>query len=352
MAAAVGLSCLAAYKLGLTLGPPAAPSPPAEYEIEGLVVAAGALELGEVWESKVLEHQLPIRNRTGGSLQVRDLAVSCGCLSIEPRKFTIPPYGTTSVQLKIDLTWRERADIGLPARPFTLEITPLTKNGWPRKGGWKLQGVVKSRVTLDALSLHFGQEGVYGQTSAPRKVVATAHVPAQLLDVVTDPNQYEVLVALQPELPPGPFASEINIDLITAAGERVFAAKLPIDGQVQPAVRPLPAHILLGSKPLDATAEAVVVLQVPPRCPIQVDRIETESEDVQVAATDIQGIPFGRAFRITQRITRVGDQRSTVRFVCRHPGQPPMSISTVVSYRGEADANVDSADPVKRGTNP
>jgi hypothetical protein len=105
-------------------------------------------------------------------------------------------------------------------------------------------------------------------------------------------------------------------------------------GTVQPEVRPLPARLLLGPKEVGQTAEAIVVLQGLPGVELTVDHVEADSEDVQVQMTTVNGIPEGRAFLVTQRISKKGDQCSIVRFSIRKKDAPIANVPMEVCYYG------------------
>jgi hypothetical protein len=346
LAAAFGVSCVAAYWLGSPRDNQRS-DPPVQV-IDGLAVETAALDLGEVWEEKGYVSHLPIRNQTGADIQVRDFSIGCDCLAVTPRSLTIPARQNATVSLDLDLAHRSPVDLNAARRPFAVEVTPVTKSFFSRQPGWRVRGVILSRVTLDALSVHFGETPVHGQPTRPQTVLATVHVPAQGLEATVDPkvatvqvsrlpdsdDRYRLAITVQPTLPPGPFKSEVTVTVLTPAGERLPGETLPILGQMQPEVRPLPARMLLGSQPVGETAEAVVVLQAPEGVDVAVERIDAESADVQVEAVTAEGTPAGRAFRVRQQVTKEGDQASTVRFFIRKAGRPAVPVEMQVCYRG------------------
>jgi hypothetical protein len=330
-----------------------------EREIQGLIVPGSALDIGRIWDEKEVSCDLPVENQTANEISIAYIDVSCNCTSVEPRAITVAPRQTAILRLKIDPTHRTPREVGLIERPFAVEVTPQIQKGIrPRGGGWVVHGIVRSRVTLDALSVQFGESIVYGQPAMPRKACATAHIPVERLEVTTgnqlvkvdvarekqNPDQFTLSITPKPGLPQGRFASDITIDLITPHGDRLRGTVLPVQGDVQPEVRPLPAKVMLGLKRVGDQAKATVVLQGPSDADMAVEHIETNSPDTNVEAVDLPGSPSGRTFRITQRVTREGEQKSTVRFFLhQRTGEPLRIVTTDVHYCGEVPGTTKSA---------
>jgi hypothetical protein len=324
------------------------------------VVATASLNLGEVWEDANFMCHLPVENRSGDDITVLEFAVACNCISVEPKTLTIPVGKTQQIRLTLDLAHRNPQELGLQERPFELEITPRLKGGYSRKG-WKLKGIVKSRVTADTLALNFGEACVQGEPSSSRKVVATLHVPAQGIEarvdpkvatsLVTrrkdDPTQFEIWITPTTGLLAGPFRSDLRIHTQIADGQALPGVTIPILGRVQPPAQILPARIFFPALPVGQTAEQVVVLQAPTTVPVQVTSIESESVDVKVNPTTVDGVPSGRAFRISQRIAHSGDQSSAVRFhIRKSEAGPPNVVAVEVRYYGMSSV---APSPTKEG---
>jgi hypothetical protein len=340
----VGLSCYWAFRLG-TASPP--PIPPVWHDIDGLSVAISDLNAGTLWEDRSAVVTLPVYNRTDAVIAVRDFVPSCNCISVEPKSITIPAQGKIDLRLKLDLTHRQPSQLGWEKRPFVEEITPLREDVLRSRQGWRLQGIVRSRVTLSAPNLLFGEAPVAGQRQPVRRVTATVHVPAQQLDVAADEKllrvevarkaegRYELTIAPRADLSTGPFQSEIRIDVVTPQGERLSGVTLPVSGQVQSEVRPLPSRLHFGVKTVGDTAEADLVIQMPSDTGIEVKRIEVDSQDVVAEASRPLPSPGSKAIRVTQRVTKPGRQSSSLRIEVVRAGRPPEILTVEVSYHGE-----------------
>lgn len=271
-------------------------------------------------------------------------------MKVEPRQLTIPAGATAEVAVHLDLTHRNNAEIGLAQRPLSVDLTLLEKNGQPLRNGWKLHGVIKSRLTLDCNHLEFGESAAVGEEPFVRKVRATAHIPVKELEIEADPevanvrvvrvpgiaNAFELQISPSKKLAVGSFKTALSVGMVTESGERFAGPQLPVSGVMQPEVRVLPARILLGSKPVASTAEAVALLQASNGAALQVESIEVDSKDLHVEPCEVDGVAKGRAFRVIQRIGKEGDQTSAVHFSVRRGSQPPTRVSVEVWYRGQA----------------
>lgn len=253
------------------------------------------------------------------------------------------------MDVTVDLTYRVPGEIGLSERKFEITIIPVFVQGMPVGRGWTLHGLSKSRVTLDTLSVDFGESPVYGQTPVPRKVLATVHVPVDRIEVTTNPsvatvkverhksraNTFALSIAWNPDLPAGPFQCQANIELIDPSGERLRGIKLPIAGRMQPEVRLLSSRLILGSKPIGEKLEAVVVVQAPANVKVAIDHIETDSRDLEVEPVAVEGLPAGRTYKVVQTVRGEGKQTSLVKFFVKS-NKPTAPLEMQVCYRGEA----------------
>jgi hypothetical protein len=93
--AALSALCVAAYWLGTNR--PASEAEPKEQIVDGLAVETASLHVGEVWEDADFTWRLPLENRTGSAISVLEFAVSCICLSVEPKSLTIPAGKTEHI---------------------------------------------------------------------------------------------------------------------------------------------------------------------------------------------------------------------------------------------------------------
>jgi hypothetical protein len=366
-------SCGGAYWLGVTGGGRDRAAGPTFQVVDGPGVEATALDLGAVWVGQDFAPSFTIHNRRAGPIEIGEFRTSCGCTAVEPPSLTIPAGGTASVRLRLNLAPRWQPEVAVAARPFFVDVRPVAKldeHSGPQEQGdcegcsfqapaaketkpspprsWRFGVLVKNPVTLDRLCLHFGDSPVRGGPAVARKVRAGLQVPEAALraravpDLVTvritpepgDLGRCELVIAPLPTLPVGAFACKVHLDALLPSGERLPGPALSVWGNVQPAVRALPAQLVLGRGTIGESAESTVTLQGPKGQEWAVDHVELESADVTVQPADVPGLPPGRTFRVRQRITKEGPQASAVRFFVRQAGGPPESVAVQVRYEG------------------
>lgn len=295
--------------------------------------------------------RLPLKNVTSDTIRIQKFNTSCACTLIEPHHLLIQPGETATVQLTIDLTHRSYSEEGIARRSFALSVQPVTSH--TRKGGfgWQIHGTIRSRVTLEARTVHFGEQPVHGQPAASRLVFARVHVPCQGLDVAVDPriasavvkrgeddpNRFEITIAVNPELSPGIFETDVKISVVELSGRSEPAVTLPVAGIMQPETRLLPALVFLGPKAIGQIAEATVVVQAPSNAKVVFDHIETDNREIQVDPIEIAGSSTHQAFLIKQKVTREGEQRAIVQFILRDRSDKLVQLPVEVTYCGEAN---------------
>jgi hypothetical protein len=342
---------VAAYVLGVVAANRTNPSPPpSPQRVSEFSVDAAALDFGEVWEHKGFAHAVPVRNNTPAPAEV-GFDVSCDCLGVEPKAVTIPPAEARTVRVLFDLTARESYQLGAAVREVRHAVSPRRADRPPGQAEpWVVRGRVRSRITLDTLRADFAETVIAGRPADPLRVGATLHVPADRVEAEVAAPQlirpevvrpdggpaFSVLLHPAADIPEGRFATELTL-FVVAGGERVAAAWLPVVGVVQPEVRPVPARVWLGSKPVGEAFETAITLQRPGPADRKaaVERVETDAPHVVVAPTPEPVGDGGLAYRVRVTVPGPGDHADTVRFVVRPHGKSPRTIETELNYRGE-----------------
>lgn len=343
--------CYLAYLLGTMLAPVRAPvaAAPAPQATAGLEADPASLAVGEVWEDPAFVREVVLTNRGDRPAHVTELSGGCECTRVEPRAFTVPPGGTQTVRVSIDLTHRFPYQFGAERRELALPLHATLADRGVAAGGWKITGVVKSRVSLDGRGLEFADLCGRGGPPVTRAMRATAHVPlaaltaaapsdratAEVRPVSGKPGEYAIRVTPNADLPLGPFRFTVPVSATLPDGRTVPCASFAVTGEVVSPVRVVPGPVLLGEVPVGSKAEAVVAVRFP-AAGWSVDRVETERTDTTVAATDpLDGHP---AYRITQAVGEAGDRSAQVRFVCRRPQGDVETVPVVVLWYGDSPA--------------
>lgn len=254
-----------------------------------------------------------------------------------------PGGGRGSVKLSIDLTHRAPYEIGEPNRTIGIEITPVLANIRPGKS-WRLTGRLKSRATLDALNVEFGEvpNDKVGEVRRVVKVKPHMRLDALVVSkqhdkceiaIVKASGEFQLLISPRPDLPPGPFSDVATIAVITESGEKLFVAELPITGTVLPEVVPIPSVVLLPPTVVGQRAESVITLRRPRADLPRLLGIEIDQPELQISQVGEAGAQASE-YRVVYRITKPGDQSATARFTFQRKNGSVFRVELTVNCRG------------------
>ncbi|MCI0701588.1 MAG: hypothetical protein L0241_10940 [Planctomycetia bacterium] len=346
-------ACYLAHHLGVALGPGQSSgsqkiSPPhsTDQQINGLVVSAADLDLGEAWEDPEYVRHITIRNTTDRTVAVSKLLGGCECTALDPQSFALAPNGTQQIAVKIDLTHRFPHQFGMDQRELAVSVYPVFADRGTAAEGWTIRGVVKSRVSVDGRGITFGDMCGQGGPPVTRTMKATAHVPLAGLEATAPadkatvsvvpapkrPGGYDVRITPNPNLPLGPFHFAVGLTAELPDGTKHKCVAFAVDGEMRSPVRVVPDPVLLGEHSVGTTAEAVVSIKFP-SSGWSVDRIETERTDTMVTPTS--PLDDRPTYLIRQPVTKPGDSAGQVRFVCRKPNGQLETVSATVRWYGD-----------------
>ncbi len=151
-AATIALALIAGGAVGRAIWAPkekpAAPMP-------ALYIAEDKQDLGEVWESNDAVLTVPISNSTDLPIIIHDFKCSCNCGEISSRQLTIPAKGTSTIQIKLDLTPRGPNQLDLQKRKLKFSFGANAGDS-KRPIDLVADCVVLSSIVTDRSSVHFG----------------------------------------------------------------------------------------------------------------------------------------------------------------------------------------------------
>ena len=240
---AVPLAVLAGVVIGRAVAPAKSPTDPTVAPPPScLTVPADKLSVGEVWETKDAKFALPITNTTERPLEIQDFESSCDCGEISPRRLLLPPGGTGTVTVTMDLLPRTSRQLGMARRQFSTTVKPILASGG-KVEPLTVQGVAKSWVTLNYLHVHFGDSNVAGQPPISRRVIATTYVDLDGIGATSDndsisttvtklaePNKFQLLLTPNTTKKPGPFAATVTLRPVGAHVPAGVTLTLPVEG--------------------------------------------------------------------------------------------------------------------------
>lgn len=316
--------------------------------VGGLYVDPTSLALGEVQETATYPLRLELRNTSSQRKRVIDIRGSCGCTAIEPRELVIPPGGTGSVTLSIDLSERGVIPSGISRRPFSVRVDPLFAGDLNPTPGWLVTAEVVSVVTVDVARLGFAEGHVHQSGVVPRRVRVETHTPLSGLQAeVVPPNagtatlvptaagRYDLMIAPSLSLPVGPFRFAVQVRPTATDGTPLVVIPVEVLGEMLPTVRAFPRTIIIGEIDTPGTAEAEVVLTVPLGESWRVGTISSDAEGTKVTA--VGSAPDGGVrYRVEQPGTKVGDQQVVVTFAVLGPDERKETVRVELRYHGRA----------------
>jgi hypothetical protein len=162
--------------------------------VNGLYIEPQSLDLGEVWETPRHRFRLTIRNAGGVARTITRFQTTCGCLQLDPQGQTIAPGDKAEFTAHLDLMHRLSYQMGVASWAKSVRLNPVFEGDFAPTPGWEVQGVVRSRVSLNNPNLAFEDRCSHGGPRVWRKVRARAHVPLKSLQASVLPKYAEVRV--------------------------------------------------------------------------------------------------------------------------------------------------------------
>lgn len=222
------------------------------------------LDFGTVWNSDQFVWEAPIRNVTGGTLDV-ELVPSCGCTSVEPREFSLAPREVQTVTIHLDLrspTGTRRT--GPQERPFTVNLDAFTHDrdlstSPTQRNRFALAGRVRDALHVRSTVIQFGgaERLVEGYAAQPRTVSVFALTPLNDLRAVSQTPDFETTVARSADVedewlltvtptdlvPVGQFVGEVRLHPLSDAGQELPSIPVRVQGTKETEFIVTPSHV-------------------------------------------------------------------------------------------------------------
>lgn len=311
-----------------------------------LIVDGRQLDFGTVW----MDHQFPwtisLRNPTDQVIEVSRIGVSCGCVSAEPARLTVPAHGKADVKLVMDLTDKSERDFQSENKEFEVKVTAQSADG--RGATWAIRGHVKKALRGPQPAVDFADKLVRGQPNPPRSVRFTSLHPLRLVNASCDEASFRVQVrpaephdgkGFELEVSPsdsiraGPFRYAVRLELVPKESGPPMSAIIPVRGTVLEDVQPLPLQIAAGAVHVGETAEDTIELRSVSGQPFEVKSV-TSDQGVSVKPVDETPLSTKRLYRVTYRANAAGHQRSEITFKLFNTKFGEMGVKVTVSYHG------------------
>jgi hypothetical protein len=252
------------------------------------------IEIGDIWESPTQTIRVPFRNSTASILEVSDVRLSCGCVKIDPRSFSVSPHAQFEATATVDLTHRTPDDLGRSSRPLVLTFEPLVRTPNSQSGSFQIRGTIRSRATSDRLDLHFGDSCIKGAPAVCRTLAVTVHVPARTITARTEPNlarvqfqkkdgtdgQFTLAVEPDLELEAKSYATKLVVGVVDDAGTEQYGFSIPVTFDILPAKPLFPRRVFLPTGPVGKPVQTRLHSSAEARTSIRVEAIESSSNEL------------------------------------------------------------------------
>ena len=335
-----------------------------------LAFDAADLDLGAVWAAPGHEATVRVRNLTGSTVRVAGVKPSCGCTTVQPAAFTVPPGGTIPLTVTLDLhptrpevaaepgrEWAGYLDFLLPERPrgvratLTADVRHLlttvprvdfdgpdapiiTEGSGSRREPAKTvtlhahPGVRTLRLAGPAEPLAEWGSADADATDDPDDTFAADPQAPEATLAETGPGIYELAVRPPPALTAGRFSWALPLAVETDDGATFTVPAVAVKGEVLPNLELLPALPRLPPTTVGGPASVTLTLRSRTGTPFELR--EASAEDGAAAAPTAGGpaaashaprdaVPAG-PYAVTCRLRTDRDRRT---LTVRGHGLPP-----------------------------
>jgi hypothetical protein len=311
------------------------------------------LDLGERWAQRGFQHSLPIENRSGHKLTIKEFFCSCNCVSFRPSSLVIPAGGTAWVDCTLDLT--AYCGVMQARRDLAVTVVPIVEEGVPHSTKWKLHGVVKSPGDPEHTALlfqgpdrlvegsEFAAKSLVVHFRAPAEHVA-AHCPesfttAEVADIPhTNREQFQLSVRPSQSLPRGTFAFEVLVR--ATLGDEHADIPVRVIGEVVGDVHASPGELILGIVEQGASSSEIVLFRSRTGKRFAVRSMAPRDPNVRVEGLHDATAPGKHvrqpAFRVTVLADRTGSCCSKVDFSVRYESGKREVLSLPIAFYGLA----------------
>jgi hypothetical protein len=314
---------------------------------EGLVVADHNLQFGEVWENGVFEWKITIENPTQNDVAIDSIATSCSCLSLEPTTLVIHAGRHADVQLKINAALApQQKNESAAAKDIEVMIVPHIRDALPQQSGWIVRGHIRTLLNLEPATIRF-DDLIEGQQHRTATAVVRPAIKLQSLNAVCPADRatvevsqekggdgiYKVKVTPRQTLSPGTFRFEVTLMPVGSEKTRLPDVRLPVECIILPEVQSLPQAWLVGANPVGEVVTETVVLTSLTGKAFEVSDVDVVSNELSVEPM-AKTSPLGKAFRLTLRVSKLGEQKRTVTFSIRMQDGKVAKVPLCVNYVG------------------
>jgi hypothetical protein len=313
-----------------------------------LIVDEAHLDFGTVWEDTQFNWTLPITNTTDEDILIDHFASSCVCLFAHNKSLLVPGHATREVAITVDFRRAFSREAISDVWPFEVRVAPLlAQRVSVRPPTWTLRGTVCRLIDFSPPLVDLGRIVTGAQASQSHNVVISTHSPVRTIKASCDstlasvsvtsssvPNQFVLTITPQTTLPVGRVELETTLQIFPLDGKQVPHISFFSLATVVTDVQATPASVLFGTRQLGYIGEETVIFSSASDQLLELQSVEYDRGDLEIQPLRIDD-RTRLAFRIRQKITRLGKLTTTAIFTFRSPAtQTVATIPVDITYRG------------------
>lgn len=240
-----------------------------------VVAEPKALDIGEVWETDRFAWAVPLTNSGPQAVTLTDLRGSCDCGTVEPSTLTLPPSGTQTVRLVLDLRSQSCQVTAAPIREFSTSLRATAKAGDEAAVpmSWLIHGKVKRPLQVSAVV--FGKCSDLARPLPPLTVPIESQMVLENLRVESgtpdfravvrpvfgNSTRYELVVTPLPSLGRGTYSGSLTLTPVAVGGATLPIVRVPVSAEVVPDIEATPERVLVGARDTRTEVTEVVCLR-------------------------------------------------------------------------------------------
>jgi hypothetical protein len=324
------VAAIAGREFGNYLAPPPKKNHSSKSAIHSLAseleIAAGSLQLGDLWESNSHIHSLILKNKGNADALINKWELTCNCASVKPDRISIPAQGEAKITLDLDLRIPAKAERE-NEYPFVVHLRPIGENH-KSLGDFQIRGVVRRVLTAEKQAMYFAPQTLSGQSNAVCQLELKPQIDLESIQITSTSlaietrimgrdfrkgSSVQVEARLVHPLPVGDFSAKLVARGIRK-GELLPEITIPIQGMILGDVVADPNVVLLGlrEKGEEISSQVLITSSVG-----EIVSVRQNGTDANCKLVDTRLIGSTGALRIRTRITTEEFEKTTVRLLVK-----------------------------------
>jgi hypothetical protein len=310
--------------------------------VEDALIIAG-LDIGDLMVTDRYIHTVEICNKGPTHLQIIDIRTSCSCVAVNPTHFSLPPKGSITVTLELDLRPRLTEIPAAAKRELFVDLFPIVAGVRSQPTPSRLTGTVRNpfAITRSDFTSHMPiirESGDYNRifTFAAWEELRDLQAVSDDTIVLTEADggtpsdslwRYRVALQVNPTTAAGLYT--LPIKLKASIGDKAEHSQMTVNIplEIVEDVQCTPQMVMIGALPVDDSFAADVMLTSQTSSGFVIVHLDPSSD------LSVYPLSEPHCYRIEGRVTQAGAKMSSVTFHVRQASgriyQLPLVVSSV-----------------------